>query len=78
MTGFEPGAAILKYRSDCGGVRDGREMRKRRTREVTLPGRIMAIGKIAPEVEGEDQDGKKFKLSDYQGKVVLLDFWSQF
>jgi cytochrome oxidase Cu insertion factor (SCO1/SenC/PrrC family) len=24
-----------------------------------------------------DQDGKKFKLSDYKGKVVLLDFWSQ-
>jgi len=40
--------------------------------------RNLRVGKPAPPVEGEDQDGKKFKLSDYQGKVVLLDFWSQF
>ncbi len=40
--------------------------------------RHLAIGKEAPDVEGEDQDGKKFTLSDYRGKVVLLDFWSQF
>jgi hypothetical protein len=33
------------------------------------------VGKAAPEVEGEDTDGKAFKLSDYKGKVVLLDFW---
>ncbi len=40
--------------------------------------RYLAVGKPAPEVEGQDQDGKKFKLSDYKGKVVLLDFWNQF
>jgi hypothetical protein len=38
----------------------------------------LAVGKIAPEVEGQDQDGHKFKLSDYRGKVVLLDFWHQY
>jgi stage V sporulation protein SpoVS len=37
--------------------------------------RNLAIGKPAPEIEGEDADSKKFKLSDYRGKVVLLDFW---
>jgi len=40
--------------------------------------RHLAVGKPAPDVEGEDQDGQKFKLSDYKGKVVLLDFWSEF
>jgi peroxiredoxin len=35
----------------------------------------LAVGKEAPEIEGEDQEGKKFKLSDYRGKVVLLDLW---
>jgi hypothetical protein len=35
----------------------------------------LAIGKVAPEIKGEDVDGKNFKLSDYRGKVVVLDFW---
>jgi hypothetical protein len=35
----------------------------------------LSVGKEAPEIEAEDIDGKKFKLSDYRGKVVLLDFW---
>ena len=38
--------------------------------------RNLSVGKTAPDIEGEDQDGKRFKLSDYRGKVVLLDFWS--
>lgn len=29
----------------------------------------------APDIEGVDLDGVKFKLSDYLGKVVVLDFW---
>jgi thiol-disulfide isomerase/thioredoxin len=37
--------------------------------------RTLALGKTVPEIEGEDIDGKKFKLSDYRGKVVLVDFW---
>ena len=32
-------------------------------------------GKPAPEIDGEDMDEKRFKLSDYRGKVVMLDFW---
>jgi hypothetical protein len=37
--------------------------------------RHLAVGKEAPEIEGPDQDGVRFKLSDYRGKVVLLYFW---
>ena len=40
--------------------------------------RHLDIGKLAPEIEGKDQDGKQFNLSDYRGKVVLLYFWSEF
>lgn len=34
-----------------------------------------ALGKIAPEIEAEDLDSENFKLSDYRGKVVMIDFW---
>jgi hypothetical protein len=37
--------------------------------------RNLAIGKVAPQIEGEDINGKKLRLSDYRGKVVVLDFW---
>lgn len=37
--------------------------------------RNLRVGKTAPDVEGEDLDGTRFKLSDYRGKVVVLDFW---
>ena len=32
-------------------------------------------GKAAPEITGEDIDGKPMKLSEFRGRVVLLDFW---
>jgi len=37
--------------------------------------RHLAIGKEAPDIEGPDQNGVRFKLSDYRGKVVLIYFW---
>lgn len=37
--------------------------------------RKLQVGQPAPEIEGTDAFGKRFKLSDYRGKVVLLTFW---
>ena len=37
--------------------------------------KYLSIGKTAPDIVAEDVDGVKFKLSDYRGKVVMLDFW---
>ncbi len=37
--------------------------------------RNLLVGKTAPDIEGEDLDGEAFKLSDYRGKVVVIDFW---
>lgn len=58
-------------------------------RDVQVPGKALAqlaesqlyeirhlsIGMRVPEIEGEDVHGRRFKLSDYRGKVVMLDFW---
>ncbi len=37
--------------------------------------RHLRIGKIAPDIVGQDVDGKPLKLSDFRGKVVLVVFW---
>jgi WD40 repeat protein/S1-C subfamily serine protease len=36
----------------------------------------LSVGKKAPDIVGKDVDGKTFKLSDYKGKVVVLDFFA--
>jgi AhpC/TSA family len=57
---------------DYAGVKDAVKIAEKEL----FPIRHLVIGKEAPEIEGEDSDGKKFKLSDYRGKVVVLDFWA--
>jgi hypothetical protein len=37
--------------------------------------RNLTVGAKAPDFVTEDVDGVEFKLSDYRGKVVLMDFW---
>lgn len=49
-----------------------------KARNALFEMRHLTVGQPAPAVEGVDQDSKKFKLADYRGKVVLLDFWSQY
>jgi cytochrome oxidase Cu insertion factor (SCO1/SenC/PrrC family) len=34
--------------------------------------------RAAPRIDGDDLTGKRFKLSDFRGKVVLLDFWATY
>ena len=40
--------------------------------------RNLVVGKTPPDIVGVDQDGRALKLSEYRGRVVLLDFWSEF
>ena len=35
----------------------------------------LGLGMLAPDFEATDQEGARFKLSDYRGQVVVLDFW---
>lgn len=61
---------IVEQYADAGGGK----LRERAEREL-FSLRNLTIGKIAPDIEGEDLDGVRFKLSDYRGKVVVVDFW---
>ncbi len=63
---------VVKEFSDLKGPEES--IAKSAEREL-FEMRNLAVGKTAPEIEGEDIEGKTFKLSDYRGKVVLLDFW---
>ena len=58
-------ADLTHYRGSLG------EAAKRELYEIEKLG----IGKTAPEIAGEDVGGTKFKLTDYRGKVVVIDFW---
>jgi thiol-disulfide isomerase/thioredoxin len=40
--------------------------------EIVFP----TIGNIAPELTVKDLNGKTVSLSDYRGKVILLEFWA--
>jgi hypothetical protein len=66
MTGYGDCPRLL--RDDGAMLRDG-------ARQELFELRHLRIGKPAPGIDGEDLDGVKFKLQDYRGKVVVLDFW---
>jgi tetratricopeptide (TPR) repeat protein/thiol-disulfide isomerase/thioredoxin len=40
--------------------------------------RYLNIGSVAQDIDGEDLNGKRLKLSDpdHRGKVIVLDFWA--
>ena len=60
-----PKAAAREIRAACDGLRDAR----------TNP-RLGDLPVVAPDFTAIGHDGKPVKLSDYKGKVVLLNFWA--
>jgi RNA polymerase sigma factor (sigma-70 family) len=41
-----------------------------------LPKRTPRVGDVALAIQGVDMNGKSMNLSEYRGKVVVLNFWS--
>jgi hypothetical protein len=76
---LEAEALLVRATRDYGDVKlpNGETVAKKAEPEL-FGLRHLSVGKVAPDIEGQDQDGVKFKLSDYRGKVVLLDFWSEY
>jgi peroxiredoxin len=46
------------------------------SRRSTPKPKRAASGHLAPDFTVTDLEGRKLSLSDYKGKVVLLDFWA--
>lgn len=61
----------------CGGEKTGSSSGD--TKFVKGTGEITKVAegkrKAAPDLAGDSVDGKKLKLSDYKGKVVVLNVW---
>jgi hypothetical protein len=48
-----------------------RPLAERKLKEL----RTLSLGQPAPEIVGDDIDGQPMRLSDFKGRIVLLDFW---
>ena len=44
--------------------------------ELILEHLTLGVGAVAPEIVGKNLDGNEMRLSDFRGKVVVLDFWA--
>ena len=66
--------AIANFKKAQELMPEGIELQRRATSGLFQLTRLQ-IGMESPDIVGEDLDGMEFKLSDYRGKVVVLDFW---
>jgi thiol-disulfide isomerase/thioredoxin len=83
---------LVEMCSDLSQEAEGEELLaliEKKNKDVKLPAELMsaatkglwmlrnlAVGKTAPDAESVNLAGKAVKLSDYKGKVVVLDFWA--
>jgi hypothetical protein len=49
---------------------------KPRLPEPHAPTSLAEVGKIAPDLDGEDTTGQRLHLADYRGNVVVVQFWA--
>lgn len=69
-------ALVARIQAECADRTDSRDRAYPDLAEALVFSRkYLKVGLEAPEIEAADTQGVTFKLSDYRGKVVLLDFW---
>lgn len=67
--------ALYKKFEGLPGIEESNPILLARIKKQLIELEFLFIGSEAPEIVGTDEDDKEFKLSDYRGKVVLIDFW---
>lgn len=66
---------LTRVRGEYGDIASGKQTLADQADPFLWELQHLRIGMTAPEIEGTDIDGNTFRLSDYRGKVVVLDFW---
>ena len=71
---------VIANYADCRDLRprgDKEQSLLKTEAEEKLHGLLhLSPGKVAPDVEAESIEGKRFKLSDSCGKITVLSFWA--
>ncbi|VTT97209.1 thiol-disulfide isomerase-like thioredoxin : Thioredoxin family protein OS=uncultured marine group II/III euryarchaeote KM3_170_G02 PE=4 SV=1: AhpC-TSA [Gemmataceae bacterium] len=77
----EAGEMLAKVSKEYGDVQIGGRRGEKETLAKAVENQLfflnnLTVGKVLPDSVCEDLDGKKVKISDYRGKVVVLDIWA--
>jgi thiol-disulfide isomerase/thioredoxin len=70
---FNDAAKYIDVKTPDGKTTIGLKATHELSRLDNLPN--LKVGGIAPEIDANDLEGKRLKLSDYRGKVVMVVFW---
>ncbi|MDR3708325.1 MAG: TlpA disulfide reductase family protein [Capsulimonadaceae bacterium] len=65
-------ASEFTFNLPAGAIRK----KPRSAADLNAESKMLAIGTVAPDFTAFDPAGKAVKLSDYAGKVVVIDFWA--
>ena len=67
---------LKRIAKDYGDVPIGETTLGQRVAPALFEVENLLVGKKPPDIKGRDFDGRNLKLSDFRGKVILLDFFS--
>jgi len=68
-------ALMKRVQDEFGDIRYGRKTLGAYAESTVFELTRLQIGMDVPDIAGNDIDDAEFKLSEYRGKVVVLDFW---
>ena len=68
-------ALMKRVQGEFGEIKYGRKTLGAYAESTVFELTRLQIGMDVPDIVGNDIDDAEFKLSEYRGKVVVIDFW---